>query len=141
MIKSSLSPLSFEEIKDKLAPLFQTEGLELVILFGSAATGRTHQRSDIDLAFLFEGPVDILSLTNQVTKLLQTDSVDVVDLRRASPLLRYSAVKNGRLLYERREGLFNSFYSLAVRSYIDTKKLRDAQQAYIARYLGSRGLQ
>jgi predicted nucleotidyltransferase len=132
--------LSFEEIKDKLAPLLEEEGLELVILFGSAATGRRHQRSDIDLAFLFKGPVDILSLANRVIKLLQTDSVDVVDLRGASPLLRYAATKNGRLLYQRGEGLFNQFYSLAARSYIDTKKLRDAQRAYIARYLGSRGL-
>jgi hypothetical protein len=99
-----------------------------------------HKRSDLDLAFLFEKPVDILSLTNRVIRLLHTDSVNVVDLRRASPLLRYSAAKNGRLLYEKREGLFNDFYSLAFRMYIDTKKLRDAQKVGIAQYLRARGM-
>jgi predicted nucleotidyltransferase len=132
--------ITIEEIKDKLAPLLAEEDLEIVLLFGSAASGRMHKRSDLDLAFLFEKPVDILSLTNRVIRLLHTDSVDVVDLRRASPLLRYSAAKNGRLLYEKREGLFNSFYSLASRMYIDTKKLRDAQKVGIAQYLRARGM-
>src|SRR3990167_7587269 len=62
---------------------------------------RMHKRSDIDLAFLYKKPVNILSLTNRVIRLLHMDSVDVVDLRHASPLLRYSVAKNGRLLYER----------------------------------------
>jgi hypothetical protein len=43
-------------------------------------------RSDIDLAFMFESPTDILELTNRVIRLLHADTVDVVDLRRASPL-------------------------------------------------------
>ena len=129
-----------EEIKGKLAPILEEEGLEIVLLFGSAASGRMHKKSDIDLAFLYKKPVNILSLTNRVIKLLHMDSVDVVDLRHASPLLRYSVAKNGRLLYERGEGIFNGFYSLAFRMYLDTKKLRDAQRMGIAQYLKERGL-
>ena len=132
--------ISIEEIKKGLSPLFNDEGLRLVLLFGSAVSGKIHRKSDIDLAFLFDKPVDILALTNRVIRLLHTDNVDVVDLRRASPLLKYSAVRHGKPLYEREHGIFNEFYSLAFRMYVDTKKLRDAQEVAIKQFLKARGL-
>ncbi|MCL5966458.1 MAG: nucleotidyltransferase domain-containing protein [Deltaproteobacteria bacterium] len=129
-----------EELSEVLSPLFKEEGLQLVLLFGSAASGRVHSRSDIDLAFLFDKPVDILALTNRVTSLLHNDDVDVVDLKYTSPLLRYSVVKSGRLLYERCPGIFNEFCSLAFRRYVDTKKLRSGQSRSIRRFLEARGI-
>ncbi len=120
--------------------MFHGKGLRLILLFGSVVTGNVSKKSDIDLAFLFDRPVDILALTNRVIRLLlHADTVDVVDLRRASSLLKFSAVKNGMLLYEREPGMFNEFYSLAFRRYVDTKKLRDAQAVSIRKFLKSRG--
>jgi predicted nucleotidyltransferase len=132
--------LSQENIKESLAPLLKERGLQLVILFGSTATGTSHKHSDIDLGFLFDQPIDILDLTNRVITLLHTDNVDVVDLRRASPLLKMSSVKHGVVLYERSPGLFHEFSSLVIRRFIDTKKLRDAQGKGIERFLRERGL-
>lgn len=132
--------LSVEQIKEKVAPLFEEEGLQIVLLFGSVAQGRIHKESDIDLAFLFEGPVDILALTNRVTQRLGCDRIDVVDLRRASPLLKFSAARDGRLLYESSPGLFNAFCSLAFRMYSDTKKLRDAREKTVKDFLEKRGV-
>lgn len=132
--------LSGREIKARLSPLFHDEELRLVLLFGSSVSGKIHKRSDIDLAFLFEGPVDIIKLTNRVINLLHTDNIDVVDLRYASPLLKYSAVKYGRVIYESSPGEFNEFYSLALKIYVDTKKLRDAQVKVIRNFLKERGL-
>lgn len=132
--------ISIEEIRNKLSPLFHDTGLRLILLFGSTISGKIHKKSDIDLAFLFDKPIDILALTNRVIRLLHTDQVDVVDLKRASPLLEFSVVKNGRLLYERTPGIFNEFYSLAFRMYVDTKKLRDAQAVAIKQFLKARGL-
>ena len=129
-----------EEIAKKLAPIFEEKRLMLALLFGSSAFDKAHRNSDIDLAFLFDTPVDILKLTNRVIRLLHTDNIDVVDLRRASPLLKFSAVKNGKVLYEKTPGIFNEFYSLAFRVYVDTKKLRDAQETYIKNSLKKRGL-
>lgn len=129
-----------EEISKKLAPIFEEKRLMLALLFGSSAFDKAHRNSDIDLAFLFDTPVDILKLTNRVIRLLHTDNIDVVDLRRASPLLKFSAVKNGKVLYEKKPGIFNEFYSLAFRVYVDTKKLRDAQETYIKNSLKKRGL-
>lgn len=127
-------------ITEKLTPLFQEKGLRLVLLFGSAASGKMHKRSDFDLAFLFDHPADILELTNKVMRLLRSDRIDVIDLRRASPLLKYSAVKRGIPIYERAHGEFNEFYSLAFRMYADTKKLRDAQKKAVKYFLEARGL-
>jgi predicted nucleotidyltransferase len=110
------------------------------LLFGSALTGAVHKKSDIDLAFLFDRPVDILSITNSVIRLLHTDKVDVIDLKHASPLLKYSVAQKGRPLYEKSPGIFNEFYSLAFRMYVDTRKLRDARETAIKYFLESRGL-
>jgi uncharacterized protein len=131
---------SVDEIKKKLAPLFEEEGLKLVLLFGSAAAGTAHKKSDIDLGFLFEKPVDLLALTNRVIRLLHTDRVDVVDLKRAVPLLSFSVAKKGRLLYESSSGAYNEFCSLAFRRYVDSKKLRDRRAEVIQRFLEDRGL-
>lgn len=130
--------LSIEEIKGRIEPLFDDEGLRLVLLFGSLASGTVHKKSDIDIAFLFDRPVDILTLTNRISRLIQSDNVDVVDLKRASPLLRFSAARSGTVLYERSAGMFNEFCSLAFRMYVDTKKLRDARTAALRRFLETR---
>lgn len=131
--------LSKKEIHDRLSPLFKEEGLELILLFGSIATKRVHEKSDIDLGFLFKNPVNILELTNKVLKLIG-DNVDVVDLKHASPLLKYAAVKYGELIYERQPSVFYNFYSLAYRIYKDTNKLRSAQAKAIKNFIEKRRL-
>ena len=132
--------LSTEQIRERLAPLYEDSSLQLVLLFGSVVSQRTHPGSDIDLAFLSDTPTDILSLTNKVIRLLHCDSVDVVDLRHASPLLKYSAVRTGKVIYEQRPGAFAGFCSLSFRMYADTRKLRDARERAIEGFLASRGL-
>lgn len=132
--------ISADEIKERLAPMFGDKGLKIVLVFGSVVTGKTHKRSDIDIAFFFENRVDILDLTNRVIRLMRTDNIDVVDLCRASPLLRFAAARNGKVIYERSPGLFSEFYSLAFRRYVDTKKLRDAGKVVIRDFLHARGL-
>jgi predicted nucleotidyltransferase len=136
------SPLNFslEEIRQRLASFFHEPGLQIVLLFGSRVSGRDYSKSDIDLGVLFDSPVDPVEITNKVTRLLHTDRVDLVDLRRASPLLAFSAARQSLLLYERSAGLFNQFYSLSFRRYIDTKKLRDAQERAIQNFLKEKGL-
>jgi predicted nucleotidyltransferase len=132
--------LTIEEIRERLVPLFKERDLRLILLFGSALTGAVHKKSDIDLAFLFDRPVDILSMTNSVIRLLHTDKVDVIDLKHASPLLKYSVAEKGKLLYEKSPGMFFEFYSLAFKEYVDTRKLREACETAIKYFLESRGL-
>lgn len=136
----TVTAMSMEKIQQRLAPLFSENGLNLALLFGSVASGAIHNSSDIDLAFLYDRPVDTIALTNRVITLLHTDRVDVVDLRRASPLLKFSVAKTGLVLYERSPGMYAGFCSLAFRMYVDTKKLRDARSLSLRLFLQERGL-
>ena len=138
MLKENVKVLMMDEIRKRLAPLFADKALELVVLFGSSAGGRLHKGSDIDVGFLFDRSADVMDLTNRVTRMLGRDNVDVVDLRRASPLLMYAAAQKGIALYERKPGSFTRFYSLSYRMYVDTKKLRQARDRAIERFLQTR---
>ena len=129
---------SVEDIRSRLVPMFEEEGLKLALLFGSSVLGKVHKQSDIDLAFLFQMPVDIVALTNKIIKLLHIKNVDVIDLKRASPLMKFSIIKNCKILYEKQQGIFNGYYSLAFRMYNDTQKLRDAQARAIRNFLKAR---
>lgn len=133
------APLTIADIRERLAPLFADPGIDLVILFGSVAEGVARADSDLDIAVRGRQPLDLVSLTNTITRLLHADAVDVVDLRRASPLLMMEVVRGGRLLYERTPGSYVSLYSLAHRRYVDTAKLRVAQRDTIQRFLQDRG--
>ncbi len=135
MIKTKNKNLSTDEIKARLFPLFDDQSLRLVLLFGSSVTGKLHRQSDIDLAFLFDIPVDMVKLTNRVVRLLHADNVDIIDLIHANPLLRFSAAKNSAVLFEKEPGMFCEFCSLAFRIYEDTKKLREARSESIKRFL------
>lgn len=132
--------LTVEQLLDRLRPLLARQDVKLLILFGSAASGHTHRDSDIDLGIVATGPFDLIAMTNEVAGYLRTDLVDIVDLRRASPLLAMEALRQGRLLYESRPDGYASFYSLAHRRYVDTFKLRQAEQQAIGNFLTARGL-
>jgi len=86
----ALLNFSPEGIKQGLAPLFRDPGLQLVLLFGSRVSGKIHPKSDIDIGVLFDDPVNLVELTTRIINLLHTDQVDVVDFRRASPLLNFA---------------------------------------------------
>lgn len=114
--------------------------LELLVLFGSAVKGRASSRSDIDLGVRCGGPADLDALYLAIAPRLGTDRLDLVDLRRADPLLAFEVARTGRLLFERQPGVFRRFQSLASRRYCDTAKLRHAQRRAIHAFLEREGL-
>jgi predicted nucleotidyltransferase len=69
-------------------------------LYGSHAAGRSRPDSDIDVAVLFDEPLDPVSLFDAGTRLaaFMQAPVDLVDLRRAGGLLRVEATQRGRPL-------------------------------------------
>lgn len=109
--------------------------IELVVLFGSTVKGRGRARSDVDVAVQGKGLADLDDLYRVLAPCLQTDRLDLVDLRRASPLLMMEVARSGCMVYERRPGLYRQFQSLASRRYCDTAKLRRAQRRAIHAFL------
>jgi predicted nucleotidyltransferase len=114
--------------------------LELVVLFGSTATGRARPSSDLDLAVLCEGPADLDALYMALAGRFRTDRLDLVDLRRAGPILAFQVARAGLVLFERSAGVFRQFQSLASRRYADTRWLREAQRRAIQVFLHQEGL-
>ena len=79
-------------------------GVEYVVLFGSAVTGRMTKESDIDFAVKFK--------TNDKKKIEKTlremilelpDKADIVVLNFAKPSVRYEALTKGKLIFGDRE--------------------------------------
>lgn len=76
--------------------------LRLALLFGSAATGRMHALSDVDLAILPADPaaslMDELALQARLERACGR-KVDLVRLDHASTLLRWQVARDGRVLH------------------------------------------
>jgi predicted nucleotidyltransferase len=114
--------------------------VELVVLFGSAVATRGGARSDVDVAVRCDGAADLDALYLLLAPRLGSDRLDLVDLRRAGPLLAFEVARTGRVLFERHPGTFRTFQALASRRYCDTEKLRQAQQRALGAFLERRGL-
>lgn len=83
--------------------------LQVLVLLGSRARGDAHPGSDWDLGHLSDDGLDVGALAADLTSALGTDDVDLVDLRRASALLRRDAGADGVLVHEWTPGSFVDF--------------------------------
>lgn len=100
-----------------------TDGLRLLLLFGSRTIGEAHSQSDWDFAFLGDRDLDVALLQAGLTLDLRTDDVDLVDLDRAGALLRYNAADTGACVYEAEPGIHEGFWLEAVHFWCDAGPL------------------
>jgi hypothetical protein len=82
------------------------------------------------------GLADIAGLAAELTAALGTDAVDLVDLDRASALLRFRAARDGLPLLERPAGSFERFQLEAVRFWCDAGPVIRAAQDDVLAALG-----
>lgn len=119
------------DIKQRLAqliPLFEREGVQLAYLFGSLGQGQPGH--DVDLAILTRSEL-AFRLRGAITECLGTERLDLVDLRRASPVLRFEILRTGQLLYAADQALSERFEMATLQVYQDTAWLRRQQRAYL----------
>lgn len=108
----------------------RTPDLDLLLLHGSRSRGEAHAGSDWDLGYL--GAVDPVALLDGVAGALGTDDIDVVDLSRASALLRFEAARDGLRLAGKPE-THERFVLDAVRFWCDAGPvIRRAQDDVLA---------
>jgi len=86
-----------------------TQGLRLLLLFGSRARGDASSLSDWDFGYLADDGMDPSALLGALVAVVGTDRVDLVDLQRASGLLRYRAACDGQTVFETAPGLADRF--------------------------------
>ncbi|HYC55697.1 MAG TPA: nucleotidyltransferase domain-containing protein [Candidatus Binatia bacterium] len=110
--------------------------LRILALHGSRARGDADQASDWDFAYLGDGPLDVTSLQGALIDALAREDVDLVDLSRASGLMRYRVARDGRALFERTPDAFDDFRLEAALYWIDMQDVIRAEHEGILERLG-----
>ncbi|NOH04165.1 MAG: nucleotidyltransferase domain-containing protein [Chloroflexi bacterium] len=113
-------------------------GIQAVYLFGSAASGKTHTESDIDLGIVPRHPslrAEKLNILADLTK-GGFDNIDLVFLDVNDIVVRFEAVRQNRLVYCVPGFDADSFFSLTLRQYFDFMPyLKVQREAYKRRTL------
>ena len=120
--------------RQKIKALAEKYSLELVVLFGSKATGQTHENSDIDIAYL---PTPDFSVDNEgklyldLMETVKNNQLDLVNLKQVSPLLLKQITDQCVVLYERRVSTFNRFVLYVSRLYNESAPLRQLEKDFV----------
>jgi len=132
-------PFDLATINKQTRALFDAQqGLELVVLFGSVATGQTHAKSDFDIAILPRTGVSMTLMQElQLQHALSVATgleVDLVRLDRATPVVKREVARNGIPLLERSPGAFSQFAANAALEYLELQPLLEqGRKRYLAR--------
>lgn len=101
-------------------------GLGLLVLFGSRANGTDVKSSDYDLAFFPSKEftaIEEINLFDSIMEILGTENIDLVNISKNHDVkLRYEIFMKGKLIYEKRKGLFRELRHKAWMDYIDFQK-------------------
>jgi len=94
--------------------------VRMAVLFGSTARGKATPKSDLDVGVLLDddAPKSTWDIELALAGALRPP-VDLIDLRSAPPLLRFEISREGRVLFEREEGLWPGFKARAMLDWWD----------------------
>jgi predicted nucleotidyltransferase len=139
--RSCFSRVLEELTSEKFVRFCKEYNVKIAVLFGSLATGKANNDSDVDLAVLLEkdffpnGTFEAGKLKRKIirelTDLLETSKIDLVLLNQVSSLLSFQVAKTGKLIYQRNSGDFAGFASLALRRHNDAKLFYQLDQKYL----------
>lgn len=116
--------------------------VELIIIFGSQISGKTHQTSDFDIGVLRKKDLtmnqysDLLSNFCQIFKVKQ-DKIDISELKNASSLLLKEAANKSMILYQKSPESFINFYLQSYKRYLDEAKLYELEHNYLKKRFSS----
>ena len=117
-----------ERLRERAASLPE---VRLAVLFGSTARGQERKGSDVDLGLLLEP--DSREARNHALMELERAAgreTDVVYLNEVPPLLGFEISRDGILIFQREDGLWNRFKEVAIQAWWDwapyAKRLAEA---------------
>lgn len=107
-------------------------------IYGSYATGKTTDLSDIDIAVLLKTKAtdkeifDMeLKLIGDISDALETDEFDLVILNNCPPYLKYEVISSNKLIYEKDKEARCDFQVRALEEYFDVKHIYDEYNFYL----------
>ncbi|MGH7549784.1 MAG: nucleotidyltransferase domain-containing protein [Gemmatimonadota bacterium] len=110
-------------------------GLELLLLHGSGARGDVHDLSDWDFGYLADPAFQPERLMGELSIVLETDHIDLVDLARAGGQLRFRAASDAVVVFATDEDVFTRFWMEAVTFWCEAAPVLEAQYEKILRGL------
>lgn len=116
--------------QDKIEEIAKRYDLQLLLLFGSRVSGKTHPMSDFDFGYVGKKKLNYKersSLANELSKLIKFSKVEVVDLKNGSPFLLKEVIKNNQVYFEE-NGAYADFYTIATRIYFDAEPIFKLQE-------------
>jgi predicted nucleotidyltransferase len=119
----------------QLQTLASKHQLQLIVLFGSAARGTMREESDLDIGIQSKKKLSHaqrLSLWSDLSGLFDRD-VDLTVLNYPNPVLDFEIAKEGLLLFEAEENVWENWKSFRVRHYWDTEKFRVDLRQFVSR--------
>src|SRR5579859_6482157 len=131
------------EKQAQLNQLFTQNPVDAAYLSGSLA-GRASfgHLNDVDIAILLHEQIEKdrfldyqLYFLSELTRRLESDTIDVMILNQASLLLQLQVIKYGQILYSRDEKRRVSFETRAVMQYLDFKRMDEVQSYALAQRL------
>ena len=121
------------QLISQLRKIIDHHAVTQAYLFGSHAHGTVTPLSDIDIAVRYRPGVDKSAteakLFADVSLLLQTDNIDIIDIDIASPLLAHRAVLAGVPIFEHPAHDEAVLKTRILHQYEDTRHLREIKQA------------
>lgn len=128
--KSRVPPLDAAALA-RLSEALDREGVVAAMLIGSQARGNPGPLSDVDIAVWHDPGLDSaarlqlqLGLAGEASKALGTEEIDVVMLNQAPPLMRHTAIGEGKRIVERDRDERVRLETRAILDYLDTAPLR-----------------
>lgn len=119
--------------RGEIDELFRRHGVIVAVLFGSSAELSTETPGDLDIGVLpSAAPVDMLGLLDELAEVCGSDRIDLVDLGRASIVLRSEALV-GIPLFEDRQGRFVNEQLRALGERMSTEWMRRLDLELMAR--------
>ena len=118
------NPLNLSaEQRQELERYCRERSVSLLVLFGSRATGRATEQSDVDVGILLQQglipPEEFLQRNFEISRRFGVSDLHLVDLRRASGLLQHRAAETGMVIFDSEPGEFRRFRVLAAKRCID----------------------
>lgn len=121
--------------------------LKMLVLFGSRATGNTHQKSDWDFAVLFDEELrqtytadngfllfELPMIIGEIFK-INPDNIDVVELNNCSKLIAHYIARDGKVLYEDKLNQFENFRQRVLLSNSEINKIENCKRQNIEQFL------
>jgi predicted nucleotidyltransferase len=90
------------EVSEEAGHVLREAGVKVAYLFGSTATGRARQGSDVDIAVLLDGEIGLLEqevLADRLARGMKVAEVDLLVLDRAPLELRGRVIQEDHPIY------------------------------------------